>query len=58
MKVEKNAVALAPESCESKQNSLSYDFFEKTCSDGGDGNDTSHCTKSCTRTPFLKEIIT
>ena len=39
MKVEKNAVVLAPESCESKQNWLSYDFFEKTCSGGGDGDD-------------------
>ena len=32
MKVEKNVVMLAPESCESKQNSLSYDFFKKRCS--------------------------
>ena len=39
MKVEKNAVILALESCESKQNWLSYDFFEKTYSGGGDGDD-------------------
>ncbi len=49
MKVEKNVVMLAPESCESEQNWLSYDFFKKTCSSGGD--DT--WTKSCTRTPFF-----
>jgi len=40
MKVEKNAVVLAPESCESEQNWLSYDFFVKTYSAGGDGDDT------------------
>jgi hypothetical protein len=40
VKVEKNAVVLAPESCESKQNLLSYDFFEKTCSGAGAGDDT------------------
>jgi len=40
MKVKKNAVVLAPEWCESKQNWLSYDFFEKTCSGGGDGDNT------------------
>jgi len=39
MKVENNPVMLAPEWCESKQNWLSYDFFEKTCSGGGDGDD-------------------
>ncbi len=40
MKVEKNLVMLAPESCESEQNWLSHDFFEKICSGGGDGDDT------------------
>jgi len=39
MKVEKNAVMLAPESCESKQNWLSYDFFENTYPGDGDGDD-------------------
>jgi len=39
MKVGKNVVMLAPESCESKQNWLSYDFFEKTYSGDGDGDD-------------------
>jgi len=33
-------VVLAPESCESEQNRLSYDFVEKTYSGGGDGDDT------------------
>ena len=37
----KNVVMLAPESCESKQNWLSYDFFEKTYSGDGDGDDTN-----------------
>ncbi len=40
MKVEKDAVTLAPESCEYEQNWLSYEFFEKICSGGGDGDDT------------------
>jgi len=40
MKVETNAVVLVPESCESKQNWLSYDFSEKICFGGGDGDDT------------------
>ncbi len=40
MKVEKNVVVLAPESCESEQNWLSYEFFKKTCSSGGDSDDT------------------
>ena len=40
MKVGKNVVMLAPESCESKQNWLSYDFFEKTYSGDGDGDAT------------------
>ena len=40
MKVEKNAVMLAPESCESEQNWLSYDFFVKTYSGDGDGDNT------------------
>ena len=40
MKVEKDVVALAPESCEYEQNWLSYEFFEKMCSGGGDGDDT------------------
>ena len=31
---------LAPESCKSKQNWLSYDFFEKTCSGGGNDDST------------------
>jgi len=30
---------LAPESCESKQNWLSYDFFDNTYSGDGDGDD-------------------
>jgi len=29
VKVEKNVGAMAQESCESEQNSLSYEFFEK-----------------------------
>ena len=37
--IEKNAVMLAPKSCESKQNWLSYDFFENTYSGHGDGDD-------------------
>jgi len=40
LKVKENAIVLAPESCESKQNWLSYDFFEKMCSGDGDGDDT------------------
>jgi hypothetical protein len=32
MKVQKNVVALVQESCESEQNSLSYDFFKTRCS--------------------------
>ena len=45
MEVDRNLVMLAPESCESKKNWLSYDFFEKTCGD-------SDIPKSCTRTPY------
>ena len=41
MKIEKNAVVVEPESCESEQNWLSYDFFEKTCSDD-DANQVMH----------------
>ena len=40
MKVEKNVVVLVQESCESEQNSLSYDFFEKICFGAVDGDDT------------------
>jgi hypothetical protein len=32
MKVEKHGRASAQKSCESEQNSLSYDFFKKRCS--------------------------
>ena len=48
MKVEKNAVVLAPESCESEQNWLSYDFFVKTYSGDGDGDDTKSLHQSHT----------
>ena len=41
MQIEKNAVVVEPESCESEQNWLSYDFFEKTCSDD-DANQVMH----------------
>ena len=40
MKVEKKVVVLAPELCESEQNWLGYDFFVKTYSGDGDGDDT------------------
>jgi hypothetical protein len=35
VKVEKNEVAVAQKSSESKQNSLSYDFFKTRCSGAG-----------------------
>jgi len=40
VKVERNVVMLAPESCESEQDWSSYEFFENICSGGGDGDDT------------------
>jgi hypothetical protein len=39
VKEEKNAGAMTPESCESKQNSLSYEFFKKGCSGVADADD-------------------
>jgi len=58
MKIEKNAVVLAPESCESKQTWLSYDFFENTYSGDGDGDDGDDPKSLHTRTPCFEKIIT
>jgi len=52
MKVEKSAVVLEPESCESEQNWLSYDFFEKTYSGGGDGDHTKSLHLVMHQKPF------
>jgi len=54
MKIEKSAVMLAPKSCESEKNWLSYNFFENTYSGDGNGDNT----KSYTRTPCFEEFIT